>query len=84
MTAPTKTERKPRMNQGFSVFNLHVNDAGDRADAEFVRQFSQKAFDEEIKPRHDAGIMTIFHTEMSFYEWAWVSLVTAYVNENRS
>lgn len=71
-----------RMDQLFSVFNLHVNDAGHRADAEFVQQFGQKAFDEYIKPIRE-GVMAIFDTPATVHTSAWVALVTAFANELR-
>jgi hypothetical protein len=74
---------KDRMDPGFAVFNGHVNDASDRADAEYVAQFGQASFDEHIKPLHDAGIMSVFNTRPTAQTMAWTSLVTAYVNENR-
>lgn len=78
----TKTERRAeRMSQGFAVFNCHINDASDRADAEFIAQFGQKAFDSTIKPLHEEGIMGIFHDEPQKWTLAWVTLVTAFVNE---
>lgn len=76
--------QKERMDQGFSVFNCHVNNASDRADAEFIEQFGQAAFDRNIKPLHEHGIMAIFHFKNpNIYKVAWVTLVTAFVNENR-
>jgi hypothetical protein len=82
----TKTESKRQMNQGFAVFNLHVNNAGKRADVEYIAQFGQEHFDEHIAPAHAAGIMTIFTRDP--IELAarlpWITLVTAYVNENRT
>lgn len=77
----TTTNRTERMDQGFAVFNLHVNDAGDRADREFIAQFGQDEFDKVIKPLHDAGIMSIFDNAPTPQTQAWVSLVTAFVNE---
>ena len=70
-----------RMRQRFAVFNLHKNDAGKRADAEFVAQFGWTPFEEEILPLHKAGIMSIFNKEPSYYTSAWVALVTYFVNE---
>jgi hypothetical protein len=70
-----------RMNQGFSVFNLHCNEAGQRADAEFIAQFGEDEFNEHIKPLHKSGIMAIFDKEPTIHTMAWVTLVTAYVNE---
>lgn len=72
-----------RLSQGFAVFNLHINDAGERADAEFIAQFGQKTFDRYIKPCHEAGIMSIFHESPGKWRLLWVALVTAFVNEDR-
>ena len=73
-----------RMDQYFAVFNLHVNDARDRANAEFVHQFGQEVFDEHIRPRLDEGIMSLFNEAPTKHTMAWVVLVTVYVNEDRA
>jgi hypothetical protein len=82
MTAATKTTEK-RVDAYFSVFNGHVNNAAARANAEFVAQFGQEAYDEHIKPLREAGIMSIFTIDPTPFTMAWVALVTAFVNENR-
>lgn len=69
------------MDQGFAVFNLHMNDAGRRADREFMRQYGQRCFRRVIMPLYREGIMTILDTELTPHRAAWVALVTAYVNE---
>lgn len=79
----SKTDKKTRMDQGFAVFNLHVNDAGKRADKEFILQFGQEKFDKHIAPLHTKGIMAIFHGKPTKYTLAWVTLTTAFVNEDR-
>ena len=76
-------QKEERMNHSFSVFNLHVNKAGERADKEFIAQYGQAAFNRYIAPRHKEGIMSIFNRKPNKYTLAWVTLVTAYVNENR-
>jgi hypothetical protein len=76
-------EKVTRMNQSFSVFNSHVNDASQRADAEFIAQFGDEVFAREIAPLHHKGIMSIFDGAPNIHTLAWVVLVTAYVNENR-
>lgn len=73
-----------RLGPEFSVFNLHVNDGGKRADAEFVAQFGQEAFGQHIAPRHKEGIMSIFHKQPNIHTSAWVALCTAFVNEKVS
>lgn len=75
------SKTKERLDPQFAVFNLHVNDAGNRADAEFVAQFGRAKFDEKIKPLHEAGIMSVFDKEPTKWTLAWVALVTAFVNE---
>ena len=73
-----------RMDAYFSVFNLHVNDAGIRADAEFKAQFGEDKFNEILAPLHESGIMALFNETPTLELFAWVSLVTAYVNEGRN
>ena len=70
-----------RLGANFAVFNCHVNDAKDRADAEFIAQFGQDRFDEVMAPIHEAGVMSIFNEEPTIYTMAWVTLCAAYVNE---
>lgn len=82
MEENTETVEK-RLDAGFSVFNCHLNNAKERANTEFVAQFGQEAYDEHIAPIAEAGIMTIFHDKPTQFTAAWVTLVTAYVNENR-
>lgn len=77
----TSTEKRQRMDQGFG-FNNHVNDAKDRANAEFVAQFGQENFDKNIAPYLESGIMALDPSKNTF-AMAWVVLVTAYVNEDR-
>lgn len=76
-------EPQERLSHGFAVFNLHINDAGERADAEFIAQFGQEKFDRYIKPHHEAGIMSIFEQSPGKWRLIWVALVTAFVNEPR-
>lgn len=73
---------RERMDPGFAVFNCHVNNAADRADAEFKALFGEKCFKRHIAPCHEAGIMTIFHREGK-WRLLWVTLCTAFVNEDR-
>jgi len=40
--------------------------------------------DEIMVPLHKSGIMSIFDKEPTIYTMAWTSLVTAFVNENKS
>lgn len=83
------TKKKPRqkirnrMNHGLAVFNLHVNNAGRRADEEFIAQFGEKRYRRHILPLHRAGIMTIFNKKPNQWQLVWVALVTAFVNEDR-
>lgn len=75
-----------RMDPYFSVFNLHVKQAGKRADREFRAAFGDDAFKAYIRPLHEKGIMLIFNSkprtvEDAMYRGAYVALVTAYANE---
>lgn len=79
--------KKERLDSVFSVFNLHINRAKERADAEFISQFGRKNFNETIKPLHDGGIMSIFDFEGDRAAFgmkaAYIALVTFFVNEDR-
>ena len=76
----TATKREP-MDMGFAVFNLHINNAGPKADREFVRIFGQEKFDKYIQPLHDAGIMSMFGNSPGKYSLIWAAMVTVLVNE---
>lgn len=73
--------KERRMSQNFAVFNGHVNDGANRANAEFIAQFGQDDFDAIIAPLHEAGIMSIFELAPTPKLMAWVALCTAFVNE---
>jgi hypothetical protein len=60
-----------------------VNNAGERADAEFVAMFGQKRFDRHIRPYHDAGIMSMFDRKPNKWHLVWTALVSGFVNEKR-
>lgn len=77
-------DTRETMDPGFAVFNLHVNQAGEKADAEFVRMFGQDLFDEQIKPAHDNGVMSIFELPKTEHRIAWIAMVTVLVNEGLS
>ncbi len=64
----------------FAVFNTH-KEQQKRADEGFIRRFSQEAFDKRIKPIHEAGIMTIFHTPPDKHTTWYVEVVSFLVNE---
>ena len=46
--AEETTEAPARMSHGLAVFNGHVNDAFERANAEFIAQFGEEKFDKKI------------------------------------
>lgn len=70
-----------RLTPHFAVFNLHVNGAKEKADAEFKSQFGEEAFDKFIAPLHEGGIMAIFNQKPSKYTLPWVTLCTYFVND---
>lgn len=74
---------KEPMDCIFSVFNLHVNNAGKRANKDCIEKFGREAFMKIFPRLYRDGMMSIFHsapTEMTQY---WVDCVTKYVNEDR-
>lgn len=77
----TESATREAMDPTFAVFNLHVNKAGEKADAEFVRMFGADLFEEHIKPAHDNGVMSIFAMPENEYRLAWIAMVTVLVNE---
>lgn len=74
---------KELLEPGFAVFNLHINYAGQKANAEFIRIFGQVKFNRHIKPSHDDGIMSIFNKPDNKYRTAWICIITALVNDGR-
>ena len=76
-----RTKQEEYLSPGFAVFNLHVNDAGQKADAEFKRMFGQEVFDKVIAPCHKKGIMSIFEKRPDLHTSAWVTLCTYFVNQ---
>jgi len=71
-----------RMDAYFAVFNGHINNAEIRANAEFRAQFGDEVYAREIAPVHAEGVMSIFAGQPNIHTMAWVTLVTAYVNES--
>lgn len=73
---------KQRMTPQFAVFNLHVNDAGKKADREIIKQYGKEEFDTSLKPLHKFGIMAIFdQSPPTPIRVAWIALCTYFVNE---
>lgn len=66
-----------------AVFNSHVNNASDQADAEFIRTFGRAAWEEHIQPLHATGIMAIFDSPPTEHTRFWVYSVTNFVNEGK-
>lgn len=89
---PKKKEKKAKveirrdfepMDVGFAMFNSHVNDAANKANAAFIEKFGQEAFDRVIKPLHDQGIMAIFNTAPTEHTEWYATKVQEIVNDGR-
>jgi hypothetical protein len=76
-------DSKERMSPNFAVFNLHVNDAGRRA--EDVMRHAMPKYLERVKELETEGngIMHIFNVPVEPATAAYIALVTAFVNEDR-
>lgn len=85
MSVPLKSEMEPaaKMDRHFAVFNLHVNNAGKRANAAFRKKYGVPLYKREIYRKHREGIMSIFSHDMTRHQREWVDMVTDFVNENR-
>lgn len=70
------------MSLPFALFNLHINDASEKAKKAFIKRFSQEEWDKSIQPFHDKGIMSIFDSITDKTLW-YVETIGIYVNENR-
>jgi hypothetical protein len=57
---------KERLDPGFAVFNLHLNDAGTKARKIFITQYGQDKWDAVLAPLERDGIMAIFEQELTF------------------
>ena len=69
------------MDEYFSVFNGHINQAGEKAEQDIVKKFGKEKYEKEFLPFKKKGIMYMFKvppTEITTY---YVERVTVYVNE---
>ena len=71
------------MDVGFAVFNGHVNDAFNKANAAFIEKFGQETFDRVIQPLHDQGVMAIFNTGPTEHTEWYAKKVQEIVNDGR-
>ena len=71
------------MDPHFSVFNLHVNNAGDRARALMGQHFKKQLEEVEQIEKDGGGIMAIFENPPTPATSVFVALVTTFVNEDR-
>lgn len=71
------------MTPYLAVFNLHVNDAGKRANKEFIHRWGLTCYNKEITPVRRAGVMSIFDRKPSRRQAAWIRMVTRYVNATK-
>lgn len=69
-----------RLDPGFSLFNYHVNDAKDKARELFIRVFGEQAWEDEIQPYEESGIMAITSKPPTFYTAFYITAVTLIVN----
>lgn len=77
------TSENKIMDLHFSLFNCHINDAFERSKAMFIKRWSQLAWDQQIQPFVDKGIMSILQTYPDSYAQWFVECVWIFVNENR-
>ena len=70
-----------KMDPYFALFNLHKNQAGERAKQEFIRKWGQDVWDKEMKPFEEKGIMSIFQQPPNQYTSFYVGRVHEMVNE---
>ncbi len=75
-------EQETVLDAGFSLFNCHINDAKDRAKDAFIKIHGSTAFENEIQPFLDKGIMSIFESKPNRWIRTYVDLIQAFVNED--
>jgi hypothetical protein len=64
------------------VFNLHVNDAQDKAREIFIAQYGQDKWDAVLAPLERDGIMAIFEQELTFEIAFYITTIMLIVNED--
>lgn len=81
---PERHTSEQRMDAGFALFNLHVNDAGERAKAAYIACYGQDNFNENIQPFIEQGVMSMFNVAPTPSTVAYILLVHFFVNEQLS
>lgn len=77
------SESNEVMDPYFSLFNLHVNDAGERARAAFIKRFGVDVWRENIGPDYESGVMAIMQKPPTEFTKWFVETIWVFVNENR-
>lgn len=77
------SEASKPLDVKFAVFNRQREER-QRTDEGFIRRFGREAFDKEIQPIHDEGIMTIFHKAPNEHTGWYVEIAAFLVNERIS
>lgn len=71
------------MDVFFSVFNLHINKAGERAKAAFIGHFGEALWKEHLEGPDRDGIMVIFEGKPTEYTRWYAEKVQEFVNDGR-
>lgn len=71
------------MDVFFSVFNLHINKAGERAKAAFIEHFGEALWKEHLEGPERDGIMVIFGEKPTQYTRWYAEKVQEFVNDGR-
>ena len=68
------------MDVGFAVFNLNKNQAGKKANADTIKRFGMKKFQQTFPALYRNGIMSIFSSPETPMLKFWALRVQFYVN----
>ncbi len=70
-----------KLDPHFALFNLHINNAGERA-IKILEEHFPSSWVEKIRTLQASGIMALFDEDPAPATAAYLALVTAFVNES--
>lgn len=72
------------MDPFVAVFNLHVNQAGKKANQDVIKRYGRLKFQQVFPSLYRKGIMVMFKTPPIRMTQFWVDRVTYYVNQKEA
>jgi hypothetical protein len=77
---PMEPVKEP-MDISFALFNSHINDAQDRAKDAFIGFFGKEAWETDIQPHLDYGVMSILRETPTIRTQFYVYTIWTMVNK---